>query len=347
MRADEQTGATSRRDRAFSGVRPGAIDETRRVRMGSVRIESRQRVRMLRATAELVFECGYAEMSVGALVARAGVSRTTFYDYFEGREDCFLAAFDDALARLAEVAVAAYDEPGAWSERLRSAIEALLRFLEGEPALGSLVFADAGGLTRATVIERRARALEKVVEAVEEGRSEAGHDQEALPLTATGVVGGAISVVAARLAQRPPGELLALAGPLTGMIVLPYLGWGAAKRELRRPARKRAVAPKLAQATREPEEDPIARLPVRATYRTLMVLTAIHDRPGASSRDIAAAAGISDEGQTSKLLARLERLELVQTSAQWRVGERHRWRLTPRGREVERALSRELRPSER
>src|SRR3954465_11736469 len=49
---------------------------------------------MLRATAEL----GYREVSVQDVLERAGVSRPTFYEHFENKEDCFLAAFDTAVA---------------------------------------------------------------------------------------------------------------------------------------------------------------------------------------------------------------------------------------------------------
>ncbi len=47
------------------------------------------------------------------------------------------------------------------------------------------------------------------------------------------------------------------------------------------------------------------RLPVRATHRTMLVLRAIAAAPYSSNRQIAQSAGLSDEGQTSKLLARL------------------------------------------
>jgi len=64
----------------------------------------------------------------------------------------------------------------------------------------------------------------------------------------------------------------------------------------------------------------------------------IAEHPGASNRNIAEGSGIADQGQISKLLARLARLDLVKN-----VGEGHErgasneWHLTPRGRQVERA----------
>ncbi len=78
---------------------------------------------------------------------------------------------------------------------------------------------------------------------------------------------------------------------------------------------------------------------VRSTYRTARVLTAIAANPGASNRAVAAAAGIVDEGQTSRLLKRLAGLGLIENIANDREpGEANAWRLTARGVEAERAL---------
>jgi DNA-binding MarR family transcriptional regulator len=73
------------------------------------------------------------------------------------------------------------------------------------------------------------------------------------------------------------------------------------------------------------------------TYRTSRVLAAIAAQPDASNREVADAAGISDQGQVSKLLARLENLGLIHNPGEWHVGRRHKWRLTARGKRVERA----------
>jgi DNA-binding IclR family transcriptional regulator len=78
---------------------------------------------------------------------------------------------------------------------------------------------------------------------------------------------------------------------------------------------------------------------VRSTHRTARVLTAIAANPGASNRALAAAAGIVDEGQASRLLKRLAGLGLIENTAPDRKpGEANAWLLTARGVEVERAL---------
>ena len=78
---------------------------------------------------------------------------------------------------------------------------------------------------------------------------------------------------------------------------------------------------------------------MRLTYRTVRVLMAIAGHPGASNRIVADGSGISDQGQVSKLLARLEGLGLIaNTGLGHPRGAPNAWRLTKRGEEVEQAI---------
>src|SRR4051794_24535271 len=65
-----------------------------------------QRGRMLAAMATAVGEKGYAEVAVADVIARAGVSRKTFYEHFENKQQCFLAAYDAGV----EMMLGAIDE---------------------------------------------------------------------------------------------------------------------------------------------------------------------------------------------------------------------------------------------
>ena len=77
---------------------------------------------------------------------------------------------------------------------------------------------------------------------------------------------------------------------------------------------------------------------MRLTYRTVRVLVAIGANPGASNREVAEGSGIADQGQISKLLRRLEGLQLVENHGEGQVkGAPNAWYLTERGTQVERA----------
>ena len=85
---------------------------------------------------------------------------------------------------------------------------------------------------------------------------------------------------------------------------------------------------------------------MRLTYRTVRVLVAIAQRPGANNRQVADASGVSDQGQISKLLARLEHLGLIENvGAGPARGEPNVWRLTPKGEEIEQTIRRQATPA--
>jgi AcrR family transcriptional regulator len=298
-----------------------------------------QRRRLLLAFGEVVAESGLEAATVGRVCEQAGVSRRTFYELFSDREDCLLAAFDQAVARLAGQVAPAFAGEATWRTRVRAALTLLLERLDAEPDIARLCIVEAPR-AGAVLLEPRRRVLDALAVAVDEGRAEARAGSEPPPLTAQGVVGGALSVIHARLLEgesTPDGAarpLVELTGPLMAMIVHPYLGPAAARKELERPV---PVAPPAAPRN---GADPFRGLPIRFTYRTARVLATIATDPGASNRFIADSSGIADEGQMSRLLRRLESCELIENRGEGHVrGEPNAWALTERGAAIHAAIA--------
>jgi len=300
------------------------------------RVAEIQRQRLLAAMALVASERGSANASVAHVVARAGVSRRTFYELFEDREACFLAAFDQAVQRGAEVVLPAYGAQDRWRERIRAGLAALLQFLDEEPGMARLAVVEALG-AGPRALEHRARVLAALIAAVDAGRAEmsrARPHRDPPPLTAEGVVGAVVAVIHARVARGSERQkLTSLLGELMGVIVLPYLGPAAAQKELHKPT------PPLQTKPRQPR-DPLEGLKMRLTYRTLRALAAVAANPGASNRKLADAAGIVDQGQASKLFTRLEDLGLIENTGEGHArGARNAWALTPRGEQVAQSMS--------
>ncbi len=282
---------------------------------------------------EVAAERGVANATVAQIVERAGVSRRTFYELFSDRDECFLAALDSGLERIVKRVGPVYCRPGRWRDRVRGTLIELLSMLDEHPSTGSLVIVETLGAGRAA-LEQRGRLLMAAVAAVEEGSGESNADAPSR-LTAEGIVGAVLSVIHGRLLERDRTPLLQLASPLMSMIVLPYLGSAAARRELSRP-----VPERLCRPTGGLVSNPLKDLDIRLTYRTVRVLVAVAGSPGSSNKTVGEAAGIGDQGQISKLLARLQRLGLVSNEG---VGSGHgspnAWTLTTRGEEVRGALA--------
>lgn len=307
-----------------------------------------QRARLLGAGVGVLAERGYAGFTAAGVCARAGISRRTFYELFENREQCFAAILTDAEQHARSVVADLGLEGLAWPERMRMGLWALLCLADEDPGLARVCLVESQR-AGAGVQRQRERILAELVEAIDRGRLQSGAGAAASRLTAEALVGALISVVAARLAQsaaagdRDEVGVRGLLGELAGMIVLPYLGAAAARRQLGQPLPD-APSPTLVERDAV-DLDPLAGLSMRLTYRTAQALQAVAwltaDGVGASNRQVAERAGISDLGQASKLLSRLAQnglLENTATDSQAR-GQANQWWLTQAGRQVLQSIS--------
>lgn len=308
-------------------------DGHRRLRLADI-----QRTRILAATIDVCAERGATGVTVSEVVERAGVSRRTFYELFSDVSQCTVAALDHCVQAGAEHVLPAYGSSGRWRVRVRAGLIATLAFLDEEPAMARVLVVEslAAG---PEVLARRTHVVAQMAGAIEAGREEAGARVAGLPdLLGEWVVGAVLSVLHTRLAAGHKGKLLSLAGPLMSLIVLPYLGPAAARAELDRLVQ----APPPARAR---EDKPLRDLNLRVTYRTLRVLVAVAEHPGSSNRQVGRLAGTDDQGQISKLLARLQRRGLVENVRSLALrGAPNAWRLTAEGRQLHDVLVRQAGP---
>lgn len=290
---------------------------------------------MLAAITEVACERGAANVTVAHVVSGAGVSRRTFYEIFADCQACLLAALDEGLARASERIVPEHRASEPWPARMRASLAALLRFFDEEPSLARLLVVEALAAGPRALV-RRQRLLELLAAAVDQGRAEARASAGPPPLTAEGVVGAVLSVIHGRMLEASDEPLAELLNPLMSMIVLPYMGVAAARRE-----QCVTVTPKAARKpSAKRSSNPLRDLDIRLTYRTVRTLSAVAAHPSSSNRAIADAAGIADQGQVSKLLTRLERLGLVENMGIGGArGEPNAWTLTQSGREVHASLA--------
>ena len=323
------TSAVRRRGGAGESVRAGGVVEL-------------QRARLLGAAVPVVDELGWSGVTVADIASRARVSRRTFYDLFANREDCLLAVLDDAVGCVESDLTAADLGEASWVERVRTGLWEILCFLDRDPVLArACVVQSARGSRR--VSEAREEILARLAGVLGEGRSQGGRVTQTPPLTAEGLIGAALAILYKRLLTGGSSPLRDLHGDLMGMIVLPYLGSAAAAKERKRRPPQPSEHHARAEASRRVsvrEEDPLSDVPMRLTYRTARVLQTAAQHPGVSNRRLGEGAGIADQGQVSKLLARLQRLGLLRNTGEGQArGERNAWELTPLGERVIEQLS--------
>jgi AcrR family transcriptional regulator len=176
--------------------------------------------RVLRALAVVVSEKGYAKTTVEDVVRRAGMSATTFYANFDGKEDAMLAAIDSAGAQMVAAVIPAFRRATDWPDGIRAGFGALCNFLASRPALAKLVMMEvyAAG---STAIERRAEALRPIGDLSEEGFSRA---PDTPPIVAEAIAGGVYTLAYRQIRDRGPRALPALAPICTYIALAPFLG---------------------------------------------------------------------------------------------------------------------------
>jgi AcrR family transcriptional regulator len=173
--------------------------------------KSTQRERLLGGMVEAANRSGYAGANVSAVIAQAGVSRPTFYDYFEDRDDCFTATIDDVNAELLEAVRVGLNaaEPG---ETLQAAVSATLEFAARHTRRARFLMAESmSGGRRA--LEARDRGIEMVAELVEQAQAKAAPATQLPDIDPRIVLGAVHRMIATRLRRGEPA-VTKLAGEL-------------------------------------------------------------------------------------------------------------------------------------
>lgn len=192
-------------------------------------VAQNQRERLLAALADCLYDHGYEQTTVSQIGKRAGVSKSDFYKHFESKDACFLAAYDDAVARIRERTLAGCKDAGDWAVRVLAAVGALLESLASEPAQAQLVFVEGLRAGRG-VYDRYQEALQGFVPSLRDGAPAPAGDTPPPATTDEAVVGGIASLLSRRIAAGETGQLPEFLPEIAEFALTPYLGAAEARR---------------------------------------------------------------------------------------------------------------------
>jgi AcrR family transcriptional regulator len=298
-----------------------------------------QRRRILDAMVRVVGERGFAGTTVSAVCACAKVSRGTFYQAFDGLQDCFLAVMDEGHRRAHALISVAFEEEERWQDGVRAALASLLTLFDDEPLLARvwLVETHAAG---SWALEHRDRSVAALTAMITE-RWPLPAGTTVSPLAAACVMESVLGIIHSRLLAKNEEPLVTLLGPLMGFIGSVYTGGRAAAAQMEQ---AEAQAQSLLSGRRARSdgdrahevEVPRALRDPRA-HRARACLSHLAESPEASNADVARAVGIQRREQISRLLARLHALGLL-AKRPARPGGSNTWLLTPYGVQVTAAM---------
>jgi AcrR family transcriptional regulator len=184
-------------------------------------IARNQRLRLIAAMLRVLPRHGYPRTTIGHVTAEAGVSRAAFYEQFEGKEKCFLAAYDLAGEWLCErVERAASDADEEWPARVRAGASEALRLLAANPAIAHLIAVEAlqaGPAAR----DRQQACLGRLAAALRVGRPDGGQLPQELEEM---LLGGVVATIGRYVDAGRTGQLPDATAELVEYLLIPYLG---------------------------------------------------------------------------------------------------------------------------
>ena len=187
-----------------------------------------QRERIIDAIVESCAEKTYAATTISDIVARAHISRTTFYKHFADKRACFDAAMDRALAELQGIAAASHSDDDPPADAARKAATAVLETLAARPGLAQLVSGDAIAL-QPRIVERYRQATVPALEALwrREGGTPRAHTDPRLAF------GQAQVLILNHIATGRADRLPELSGQIVYLTVSPFGGHEEALQQAR------------------------------------------------------------------------------------------------------------------
>jgi AcrR family transcriptional regulator len=182
------------------------------------------RERALLNALRLALVADYSELSVLQIAEEANVSMDVFFEMFEGRDECFLAALDmlgdELLGLIGDL------DPGrgeAWPRGVRRALAELTRYLAARPLYARTIA--AGAFAAGPAAAERNREIVRRLTAL----LVAGAPQPAQSSIAVDAISGAIGhTIRCQVAADQIELLGTLSDPLAYVVLAPFLGADAA-----------------------------------------------------------------------------------------------------------------------
>jgi AcrR family transcriptional regulator len=192
-------------------------------------VAENQRERLLNGVVEAVAEHGYNATTIGKITAAAKISRRTFYEYFEGKEDCFLAAYEMVDAHVRESMLAAGAGEEGWPEQVGARLAALLDVLSRDLAVARFYLIEplaAGG----EIAARYRDAMQLLAETI---RPQSAPSEMNFEVRDQVLMGGIATLITRRLNSGEVARLGELLPDLIELALAPYLGRNEARRTAR------------------------------------------------------------------------------------------------------------------
>ncbi len=190
-------------------------------------VSANQRARISAGTIAAVGRHGYHETTIAGIAAAAGVSRRTFYKYFDSKESCFEATLREIAAHLDRVASKAGRGERVWARRVRAELAAVLAVFGENPNLARCTLITPAG-AGAAINDRYRKAVRAVRKRITVGRPAGTRPSSKVAIEIA--VDGLIVLISDAVESGRGGELPTMVDDFHQFLLVTYLSTGVAMR---------------------------------------------------------------------------------------------------------------------
>lgn len=190
---------------------------------------SAARALLIDAFTKAVAERGYANVSVERVSSEAGLSPQVFFENFDSKAQCLLAAYDTFVDRLFSHAVRASARQSTWPEQVKAATGAILDFFSEVESASRVFTVEAPG-AGAAAFERRITSIDRFAALLRSGRERYPAAAVLPGATEQVLVAGFELLVTMHLLAEEGSVLPRLQPELVELLLTPYLGDSEARR---------------------------------------------------------------------------------------------------------------------
>lgn len=181
-----------------------------------------QRSRLISSMITTVAELGFGKATIAKVTGPAKISRRTFYEFFDNKEDCYRAAYEASFEFLRQTTLSAASAEQ-WPSSVRAGLEALLETLAAHPDLAAFFLISPASVGD-EIAARHHQSMRELVEALVAEAPEMVSGDLASETRAEALAGGLTRLTAMKVNAGDAGELPALLPDLVELFLRPYVG---------------------------------------------------------------------------------------------------------------------------
>jgi AcrR family transcriptional regulator len=181
------------------------------------------RERLTDAATRIATDNGFLAVNIEQIANSAGLTVDDFHRYFDTKEQCLLAGYDNFIQRLFEHIDEACESVQSWPEKVKTTIESAFEFIVELESVARMFAIDAMRIGPAA-LDRKCASIDSAARRLKHGRLLFSKADEMPDTTERTLVAGVVMLVAIHLLAEEATLLPTVRAEAIEMVLTPYIG---------------------------------------------------------------------------------------------------------------------------